>query len=129
MSKTDLVLKSTSAVSTVLGAVDKFGATNEDGSPDALKIVSGVADIGNAIATFLPPPYSVVTGVVSSFLSMFGAGGPSTEQVVKEEFQKMKKFAAKLFAEQRKFIEEQTKFIAAKLEEQKRFIAEQTAII
>ena len=85
MSKTEKVSKSASAAGALLGAIGKFGAKNDDGSPDALKILSGVADISNAIASFLPPPASVITGTVSSLLNIFGAGGPSTEEVVKEE--------------------------------------------
>ena len=109
MSKTESVSKSASAASALSGAIGKFGATKDDGSPDELKILSGVSDIANAIAEFLPPPVSVITGTVSSILNIFGVGGPSAEEVVKEEFQKMKQFTSDLFIKQNKFIEEKLK--------------------
>ena len=122
MSKMEQISKSASAVASVLRAVDKFGAKNPDGSPNAIEIVSGVTDIANTVATFLPPPASAVTGTVSGILSMFGAGGPSTEEVVKEEFAKMKEFTLELFREQ-------NKFISSKFEEQAELIRDQTAKI
>ena len=122
LSKTAMVTKASNALSGVLRAVGKFGAKKEDGTPDTIKILSGVGDIADVVGTFLPPPASAVTGLLSGILSMFGAGGPSTEDIVKEEFDKMKEFTFELFREQNKFIESQ-------FEEQKRLIEEQTAII
>ena len=112
MSKTAMVTKASNALSGVLGAVEKFGAKKEDGTPDTIKILSGVGDIADVVGTFLPPPASAVTGLLSGILSMFGAGGPSTEDIVKEEFDKMKKFTLELF-------KEQNEFIASRFEKQK----------
>ena len=106
----------------LLGAVEKFGARNEDGTPDTVKILSGVGDIAEIVGSFLPPPASAVTGLLSGILNMFGAGGPSTEDIVKEEFAKMKKFTFDLFREQNKFIEN-------KFEKQADLIRDQTAKI
>ena len=97
MSKTALVTKASNALSGLLGAVGKFGARNEDGTPDTVKILSGVGDIAEIVGTFLPGPASAVTGLLSGILNMFGAGGPSTGDIVKEEFAKMKEFTSELF--------------------------------
>ena len=81
-----------------------------------------MGDIAEIVGSFLPPPASAVTGVLSGILNMFGAGGPSTEDIVKEEFAKMKKFTMELFREQNKFIE-------SKFEDQADLIRDQTAKI
>ena len=122
MSKTEGVAKSAAAAGHVLSAIAKFKAKKDDGSPDTLEIVSGIADIANGIAEFLPPPASVVTETVSSILNIFGAGSPSTEEIIKEEFQKMKQFTAELF-------NKQNKFLHSKFEEQSDLIREQTGKI
>ena len=122
MSKTAMVTKASNALSGVLRAVGKFGARNEDGTPDTVKILSGLGDISDIVGSFLPGPASAVTGLVSGILNMFGAGGPSTEDIVKEEFAKMKEFTLELFREQNKFIE-------SKFEEQANLIRDQTAQI
>ena len=119
MSKTEAAYKSSKALSSVVAAVRKFSSTNEDGSPNAVMIVSGVGDIANAIATFLPPPATIITGVFSSVLDIFGAGGPTVKDVVYKEFKKMKKFTKEEFTKQKKFIRSQ-------FENQKKFIREQT---
>ena len=119
MSKTEAVYKSSKALSSVVAAVRKFSSTNEDGSPNAVMIVSGVGDIANAIATFLPPPATIITGVFSSVLDVFGAGGPTVKDVVYKEFKKMKKFTKEEFTKQKKFINNQ-------FENQKKFIRQQT---
>ena len=122
MSKTAMVTKASNALSDVLGAVGKFGAKNEDGTPDTVKILSGAGDIADAVGRFLPGPASTVTGLLSGILNMFGGGGPSTEDIVKEEFDKMKKFTLELF-------KEQNEFIASRFEKQKQLIEQQTTII
>ena len=121
MSKTEALSKSSSAAGALWGAIGKFRATKDDGSPDELKIVSGVSDIANAIAEFLPPPASVVTGSVSRILNIFGAGGPSTEKVVKEEFRKMKQFTTNLFTKQNKLIKSQTQEILSAINDTQKF--------
>ena len=87
MSKTAKVTKASNALSGVLGAVGKFVARKEDGTPDTVKILSGVGDIADVVGTFLPGPASAVSGLVSEILNIFGAGGPSTKDIVKEEFE------------------------------------------
>ena len=82
----------------------KFQATNEDGSPNALVIMDGILDFTDAIAQFLPPPASIITGTISSIFKIFVPGPPSTEDVIKEEFEKQKKFIEEKFDEQKKFI-------------------------
>lgn len=122
MSKTEAVEKSTNALSGILGAVKKFN------SDKALDVVSGVADITNTAASFLPPPASIVTGAISGLLNIFGAGGPSTVDVVKEQFKQMKDFTKKQFEAQNKFIkgefEAQQKFISGEFQAQNKLIKE-----
>ena len=107
-------------------SLGKFQTKNEDGSPDALAITSGVLDVADSIAQFLPPPASIVTGTLSGIFNIFGGGPPSTEDVIKEEFEELKKFTAEQFEKQRKFIEkkfeEQKKFIEDEFKQQKDFI-------
>ena len=123
MSKTEAFGKTTNALGSIVGAVGKFQATKPDGSVDVIQVLSGVADITNTIASFLPPPASIITGTFSSILNIFGAGGPSTEDVVKEEFAKQKQFINEKFEEQKKFIEgefeELKKFIEDEMEDQR----------
>ena len=96
---------------------DKFHSFHQNG--DAKLIVSGVLDVANALATFLPPPASAVTGALSGILGIFGVGGgPSTEDVIREEFQKMKDFTSRQF-------EKQTKVIAGEFADQKKFIKQE----
>ena len=122
MSKTAMVTKASNALSGVLGAVGKFGAKNEDGTRDTVKILSGVGDIADVVGTFLPGPASAVTGLLSGILNMFSAGGPSTEDIVKKEFEKMKEFNLELFREQNRFLE-------SKFEQQANLIRDQTSKI
>ena len=64
MSSEEKIGKATTALSLVMGGVAKFGTVNEDmtDSQKALRIASGVTDIASAVAEFLPPPASVITG-------------------------------------------------------------------
>ena len=137
MSKTERLTKTITCLSGIASAIGKFQAKNEDGSPNALKIVGGVLDITNSIATFLPPPASIITGTISGIFSIFGGGAPSTVDVIKDEFRKMKKFTVEQFAKQRKFISDQFSkqniFISGQFSKQTMFIEneflKQTAFI
>jgi len=100
MSKTEVVSKTSEALVKVLGSVKKF----ESGKP--IDVMSGVADIANAVANFLPPPASIVTGAMSTIFGIYATGSPSTEDVVKEEFKKMKNFTEEQFQKQNRFITE-----------------------
>ena len=53
------------------------------------------------VSSLLEPP------VETLIFAIFGGGGPSTEDVIKDEFKKMKEFTQKEFAKQRKFIKDQ----------------------
>ena len=101
MSKSDGIAKAANAVGAVVGAVSKFT------SGDAMNIVSGVLDIVNAIAAFLPPPASLIANAISSIFNMFvGGGAPSTEDIIKDEFKKQKDFILEEFARQKEFIKD-----------------------
>ena len=84
MSKTELFGKGSHAVGSVLGSIGKFEAKNPDGSVNAVKVVSGVADIVDSIGNFLPPPASLITGPISSIFNIFTAA-PSTTEVIKKK--------------------------------------------
>ena len=103
MSKTEALEKTSGAMGSILGTV-------------GMEIMRGVVNIVNTIAKFLPPPASIITRSVAKLLSIFVAA-PSTEDVVKEEFAKQKKFINDKF-------EEQKKFIAGEFEEQRALIAD-----
>ena len=98
------VAKASRAISRGASGISKFmSAKNPDGSLDEKKIISGVLDVVDGLATFLPAPASIVTGTISSIVGMFfGGGGPSTEEVIKEEFKKQKKFIEEQFSKQEK---------------------------
>ena len=116
MSRDEKIEKAATALGLAMGGVAKFGTVNDDmtDSEKALRIASGVADIASAVAEFLPPPASIVTGSISSMISIFDST-PSTEDVVREQFAIMKDFMGEKFEEQRQFID-------GKFEDQQQFI-------
>ena len=64
---------------------------DENGKVDPLKIGKGVMSIVEGLGSMLPAPVNAITGLVSSIFNLFtGGGGPSTEEVIKEEFKKQK---------------------------------------
>ena len=103
MSKTEALEKTSGAMGSILGTV-------------GMEIMRGVVNIVNTIAKFLPPPASIITRKVAAIFNSFGAA-PSTEDVVREEFAKQKKFINDKF-------EEQKRFIAGEFEEQRALIAD-----
>ena len=64
---------------------------DDKGKVDPLTIGKGVMSIVEGIGEILPAPVNAITGVVSSIFNMFtGGGGPSTEEVLKDEFKKQR---------------------------------------
>ena len=56
--------KASRAAASGTRALSKFlSAEKEDGSIDATKIVGGVLDVVDTLATFAPPPLSIITGM------------------------------------------------------------------
>ena len=56
--------KASRAAASGARALSKFlSAENPDGSIDATKIVGGVLDVVDTLATFAPPPLSIITGM------------------------------------------------------------------
>ena len=98
MSNADKISKIAGSVGSAVSGVQKFvtGGTEN--------ILSGVVDLASAAGNFLPPPVSLVTDVFSSFLGMFIPMGPTTEEIIEEEFKKQKEFINKKFEEQKMFI-------------------------
>ena len=71
---------------------------DENGKVDPLKIGKGVMSIVEGLGSMLPAPVNAITGLVSSIFNLFtGGGGPSTEEVIKEEFKKQKVGAKGIF--------------------------------
>ncbi len=87
-SKTAIVGKIGSAMGSVSTAIGKF-ASNEPKN-----IVSGILDVTTAISEFLPPPGNAIMGPICSiFNGIFGiGGGPSVQDVIKDELKKQKKY-------------------------------------
>ena len=108
MSKTESLKKASGTMDSIL-----FTATKQKNEKAVLRVV---ADIANFIAKFLPLPASIITRKVAAIFNSFGAA-PSTEDVVREEFAKQKKFINDKF-------EEQKKFIAGEFEEQRALITD-----
>ena len=102
------VAKTSNALGGIANSIGKFmDAKNSDGSVDALKVADGIFGIVDEIGQFLPPPASLVTGAITSIFGMFvGGGAPSTEQVIKDEFAKQKKFIKEQFLKQEEFMKE-----------------------
>ena len=89
--------KAASAFTGIASGVSKFdSASNKTGADKALTIASGVADICSSFAEFLPPPASLVTGMVSNVIGIF-ISTPSTQEVIKEEMAKQKDFINEKF--------------------------------
>ena len=91
--KTGTVQKSAAALDSIIGSVAKFKKGG------AMDVVGGILDISNAIAQFLPPPASTITGALSSVFQLFGGRPPSTEDVIKKGFEKQKKWMETKFGE------------------------------
>jgi len=82
-----------------------LNSKDENGKVDPMKIGQGVMSVIDGIAQMLPAPISTITGLVSSILSIFtGGGGPSTEEVIKDEFKKQREFIEKQFKQQQDFM-------------------------
>ena len=92
-SKTKSFKKASNAVGQIAGSVEKF---KKGGTWD---VMGGILDVGNAISNFLPPPASILTSTVSSIFELIVGGAPSTEDVVKKEFEKQKKYMEQKFTE------------------------------
>ena len=105
--------KTTVAIGSVQSAVVKF----EDGKPK--NVISGVLDIGVAISNFLPPPASTIMGPITGiFNSIFGIGGPSTEEVIQNGFKEQKEFLESEFSALNAKITAQTVKIEGKIDDQ-----------
>lgn len=105
MSNVEKLTKGLNALNTVLTAVPKLTSHN------GWQIASGIVDIADAVAQFLPPPASMVTGTISGLLGIFTGEGakPTTEQIIQEGFEKQKAFIADKFSQQAEFIQEEIK--------------------
>ena len=79
--------KGLGALTSIVGAVDKF--QKADGDPK--QIISGVLDIANALAAFVPPPASLITGTVSGIFGLFMPKKPTTNQLIQDGFDDLKK--------------------------------------
>ena len=79
LSRTDALEKSGVGFGHILSGVSKFTSIDySDGVSlqDFGMMLSGGLDMVNAVAEFLPPPASTITGAMSGFLSFLGVGPP-----------------------------------------------------
>lgn len=103
MSNVEKLTKGLTALNKVLEAGPKLL------SHDGWKIASGVVDLADAIAQFLPPPASVVTGTISGLLGIFTGEGakPTTEDVIQKGFEEQKAFISEQFSRQAEAIQKE----------------------
>ena len=103
MTAVDGLAKGSEAVTYIASAVTTF--VNSGG--DAKQIASGVLDLVNALAVFLPPPASSITSMISSIANMFlGGGTPDTASLIEEEFAKQSEMILDQFEKMKQYIEE-----------------------
>ena len=70
MSTTQKVAKASRAAGVAAKGLSKFmTAKKKDGSIDASKVVGGVLDLVDSVASFLPPPISIITGKVLTYFT------------------------------------------------------------
>ena len=83
--------KGLGALNSVIGAFGKFKkAFKDENNPDGMMVMSGVLDIANALAAFVPPPASLITGTISGIFGLFMEQGPSTDDLIEQGFKDMK---------------------------------------
>ena len=119
MANTDRLSKTAEGTGLVLNAASKFQSVSGDMSSidTALTITSGVLDIASAVSSFLPPPISTVTPIVSEIFNMFMPGPPpqpTTTEVINKLTNEI----------QTGFLEQET-FITNQFQKQKAFIGEE----
>ena len=96
MTAIDGLEKGLGALKSIFGAIQKFkdAKGDDDQSPDPKMIMSGILDIANALAEFVPPPASLITGTISGIFDLFMPKKPSTEDIIKNEFAELKEVIA-----------------------------------
>ena len=96
--------KTLTAVEGIGSAIYKFQyAKNADGTWNLKKIASGVLDIVNGMAEFLPRPVSTVSATVTKLFNLFTNGGsPTQTQILKDAFAKQTEMIKEEFKNQRK---------------------------
>ena len=123
-SNSELLGKTTTALSTAAGAIQKFVAGGES------NIISGIFDLGSALSEFIPPPAGAVMGPICSiFGSLFGPGTVTNDAVideVKSQFSKQKKYLEGEFKKLNANLDEKFDEVMKKLDDITEEIDEQT---
>ena len=102
MTKVDALSKGSEAVGYLASAVQTF--VESDG--DTKAILSGTLDLVNALAIFLPPPASSITGMISGIANMFlGGGSEDTASIIQDEFAKQTKLILDQFEKMKAYFE------------------------
>ena len=91
LSKIELVRKTATVLNQVLESVSQD------------ETMSGVANVADAIASFIASPESLVTTAVLNIVDFFGGGGQTFEYILKMEFQSLKNLTETLLEKQKKF--------------------------
>ena len=75
------VAQSAGIITTAIGKFMQAGSDEAADEEKALYTMSGILDVSSAVATFLPPPASIVVDTFTSLLNVFmpGAADPSTQ--------------------------------------------------
>ena len=102
MHTSEKLSKAANGLESVLSGIEKFQKFDSSASTgeNVLNVASGVLDFASAVAEFIPPPASIVTGVLSNVVSFFSGGTPSTEDVIKQEAEKTREFIADVVDQQ-----------------------------
>lgn len=111
MSSTEVLSKSSEAIGFITSAVSKFLSVDYSNmtSDDTVTIISGCLDICSCIATFLPPPASIITESLSNLVNIFlpGTSVPSNTDVINTldtKFAEQENFIRNAFNEQKSYI-------------------------
>ena len=106
MNAVDTLSKGSEAAGHLASAVQKF--IKSDGN--VKQILSGCFDLVSALSVFLPPPYSQITGAISSIANMFlGGGSTDTATIIQTEFARQSKLILDQFENLKTFIVDELK--------------------
>jgi len=127
MTKTDGLTKASTSLGNVFSGISKFTAINFDNitSKDVGLMVSGGLDFASAVAEFLPPPASTITGALTGILDIFGIGPPpepTPTEVINAIKAGQEEIKDEIKAGNQKVVDALTKEIRSGFQEQKQFM-------
>ena len=103
MTSVDLVSKSATALGGMATGINTIVSANGEWK----QIVTGVLEIVDALAVFLPPPASSVTSAISSIAALFlGGGSTDTNALIQSEFEKQTELILDEFTAMKNYLDE-----------------------